>query len=240
MTRDKILIVCDNRSLINDRLETLFKRSLPIDQNIIRSVQWRNKYYDVEFDVYIDEIDTSLQDWIMEFNSEQCDALREVLAGVIFILPFNSEGTLNTIASKLRRNNNNKSEEDRAEKDDDEDFFIVCCDTVSNERYPYWDDFTKIEVTTFTTSQERNKNGEYEGIKRVGEIIDVYPWSHLQLKKKPLLSGAAQNQDLKDNIDMQGVISKLKLAKLEYSKNKDESLALKTSEEIAKLISNAI
>lgn len=70
MTRDKILILCENRSLINDRLETLFKRVLRIDQNIIRLVQWRNKYNGVEFDLYIDEICTSLEDWIMEFNSE--------------------------------------------------------------------------------------------------------------------------------------------------------------------------
>ena len=154
-----------------------------------------------------------------------------MLAGVIFILPFDGEGILNSIASKLSKNNT-KNDEDRKEKDDYEDFFIVCCDTVSKERYPYWDDFTKLEVTTFTTPQERNKDGAYEGIKRVEENIDLYPWSHLQLEKKPAFSESTPVQNLKDIINIQDVISKFILAKLEYSKNKEDLLTLKISEEM--------
>lgn len=241
MIRDKILILCNSRSSVNERLETLFKRSLPVDQNIIKSILWRNKYYNVEFDLYIDEITNSLEDWIKEFNSEECEPLRDALAGIIFILPSFSKDTLSLIDAELNKNSSSNDDDDDDDDDkEDEDFFIVCCDSVSNERIPYWDDFTKFEVTTLTTLQERNSDGEYEGIKRVEEIIDVYPWSHSQLRQKSLINEASQHSDSKDNVDMQDIISKLKLAKLEYSKNKDESMALEISEEIAKLISNAI
>ncbi|KAK5778920.1 Irc6p PWA37_001178 [Arxiozyma heterogenica] len=238
MVRDKILILCDNRSSVNEKLETLFKQSLPVDQNIIKSIKWKNKYYDVEFDLYIDELTTSLEDWIKEFNNEEYDILRDVLAGIIFILPFDDKDTLEFIDSELNKNTN--CDDNNFDDKEDEGFFMVCCDPISNEKVPYWNDFTKLEVTTLTVSQERNNDGEYEGIKRIEEIIDVYPWSHSQSRQQALISETSQHLDLKDTIDMQGIISKLKLAKLEYSKNKDESMALEISEEMSKLISDAI
>lgn len=219
MTRGKILILCENKSQVHVALEKLFKQKLTQDSNIIKNIPWENKYYNVEFDLYIDEIDTDLQDWFSEFRSEECQPLREVLAGIIFVLPFDKKENLDHIQSHL---------------EDEDDMFIICSDPVTKTEYPHWEDYsTTLDITTLTDSQDKNEYGELMGILRIQEIIDTYPWTHSEIKQQPT---KPSNQIPNDTIDIQHLMSKLEEAKLKYSQNKDDSMAQELSEEIAKLI----
>lgn len=222
-TRDKILVVCHDRSQINNQLEALFGTSIPQDESIIKDIQWENKYYTVSFDLYIDEVEASgIQEWISEFQSVECDPLREVLAGIILILPIDDgKKTLNMIETLQ----------------DCDDTFLICCDTcdivTEND-----DEECSIEITKLSidfSEEERNEFDERVGIYRVQEIIDTYPWTHSKLKRQ----ATAQHKDTTNlDIDLQSLINKLQAAKLEYSKSKDDEMALELSEEIAKLITD--
>ncbi|CAL9728504.1 increased recombination centers protein 6 [Monosporozyma unispora] len=222
MTRDKVLILCDDRSKINDNLELLFKQPLSLDTNIVKGIPWENKYYTVEFDLYIDEIDTNLTDWIDEFMSDECELLREVLAGIIFVLPLGQKDDLEQIQSHLKSEN---------------DMFLICSDPTTESEYPHWEDFTTtLEITTFGNSKARNEYGELMGIPRIQEIIDTYPWTNSELKQDHLESSKPEDTVGDDNIQLHHLLSTLQEAKSKYSENKDDSMAQELCEEIAKLI----
>lgn len=226
MKRDKILVLCQNRSQINDQLEILFKQPLPLQDCIVKGIFWENKYYGVEFDLYIDEIEIDLKDWIVEFNSDECEPLRKVVAGIIVILPLEDRVILQLIESYLIHRDSDNTDEEQ---------FIVCCDpSLNSRRYPHWDEFTSLEITTLSTSNEKNEYGELEGIPRIQEIIDTYPWTHSTLKQNQKQSSSGSSTD----IELHHIIAKLQSAKLEFAKNQDENMALEISEEIAKMVSN--
>ncbi|CAL9736703.1 increased recombination centers protein 6 [Monosporozyma servazzii] len=219
MARDKILILCQDRQYVHHSLEKLFKHELPQTSNIIKSIPWENKYYNVKFDLYIDEIDTNLQDWFAEFITEECQPLREVLAGIIFVLPFDKREDLDFIQSHL---------------EDEDDMFLICSDPNAKTEQPHWEEYsTTLDITTLTDSQDKNEYGELMGILRIQEIIDTYPWTHSEIKQQ---STIPSKQDIDDSIEIQHLMSKLEEAKLKYSQNKDDSMAQELSEEIANLI----
>lgn len=224
MTRNKILIIfsdkCNNSTKYNkiNIIPNIFGKALNEnissnkDDSILKRLIWKTKYYETQFDLYIDVYDV-FDEWLNEFKEPACDELRSVLAGLIIVGNLNEDDIdrLNDIFKNIINV---------------ETFFIWCNtnesmsqETMEEQNTKFAIEGSSLEIVRLSENTETNEFNGKIGFERIQEVIDTYEW--------PELANSKNNQSIKaskekDNLD--SVINKLIEAKLHYkSINENDS-----------------
>ncbi|QLQ80050.1 hypothetical protein HG537_0D00500 [Torulaspora globosa] len=192
--------------------------------NIMKNLTWKTKYYQLQYDLYVDEFE-DLANWLDELNESHCELLRSVLAGVVVVKRFDPTST-----AELRQFCEIKSP----------DSFLVWCntnpadeETLDRANSTIASTNANAEMVNWHCTGSINEYGEKVGVARLREIIDTHEWAEI----RTAASSSAAPQ-LKDNLT--AVVSKLQKARQQYQglENQDEasSFAAAVAEEIAELL----
>ena len=152
-------------------MSTVFQEQYDELRPIIKSVQWKNKYYSIKLDLYVDEYET-LESWIEEFSEEECIELKEVISGIIIVFNDNHKVAIDSISGIIEKMPNT----------DVAKFYIGCnfdsdiieeqeINDINNDVMAYG-----LEVVNWFDASQ--KSGERTGSERIKEILDVHPWSN--------------------------------------------------------------
>ncbi|CCH62998.1 hypothetical protein TBLA_0I03450 [Henningerozyma blattae CBS 6284] len=216
--------------------------------NIIKDLEWNTKYYRAKFDLYIDEI-TDFDEWIAEFQNEEYEMLRLILAGVIYI---DSDYIQHSQLEKFNRTICQKNS------------FLVWYihnKKLGNTLLQKELDGINEELISGTSvcelirhSEEkdlRNEYGDMVGLGRLHEIIDTYPWRNAYLKNKSsrnskvgTANDEAELHSKKDTSadEFQNILAQLMQAKNHFSiltdqdENTADLFAQETADKLAALL----
>lgn len=223
MARDKVLVIVNKGSthgvttqVEQDVFATLFGVNRG-DQSIMHDLSWHTKYYDARYDLYIDTHNDSLQQWMLEFNDEQCTELRGALAGVVILHSQYDESVAQMLDTQgIFAIWMNDSEETDQDAIDDINMELAAGDS-------------SLEVVRLDNDNRNNDFGEAVGLARAREIIDTYPWEGMTQHKEPDTSQTPKEQD------MEAIVSLLNNARQRYSslQNSDSTEAKEFAEGMA-------
>lgn len=139
-------------------------------ENILKDLCWRTRYYECSFDLYIDEFE-DFEEWLTEFCLQEFDELREVLAGIIVVADYDPEHEGKDIILQKFANCLGQGS------------FNVWCNTkvISEEKgldanYILHEENTEAEMVEIQCEKDINEYGEKLGLKRLKEIIDIHEW----------------------------------------------------------------
>lgn len=232
LIKNKVLLVFSSDWTAKDGkarttfVEELFRDDVGLNdtQSIVKDVTWRNKYYKVKLDIYIDEYSESFVNWFQEFSSEQYYELHEVLAGIIIV-------DNDPIISKVLPNLNVPGE----------NIFLTWCYVNVSESHDEmlgdWECINFSKVSDAVSGQE--------GIDRLQEIIDLHDWSsgNVPMEMLNLRNDMNQQSDEFHSLDIEALLQQIKQAKERYRDlhrkgkiEEAEMLANEVSEEYARHI----
>lgn len=149
--------------------------------NIVKDLHWRTKYYERPYDLFIDEFE-DFEEWLAEFCSPDYDELREVLEGIIVITDYDlknplSDRTLQKYANSAGRGS-----------------FVVWCNTKTNDEQEYLsanrimcNENPEAEMVTLHCDQDVNEYGERLGLMRLKEVIDIHEWDGVLTSSRQLI-----------------------------------------------------
>ena len=178
MTRDKVLVLFNNIEDFNLK-QSIIKQIFGVDYSstILKGLYWKTKYYEVPYDIYIDNCQ-DLAEWLEDFSDSSCDELREVLGGVIIIDHKNRSPNPDLIQQLERLCNHILTEDtfcvffNHNEELSDfelESFEDITVELAANGR-------VVPEIVCLRSPNE----GDRAGIDRVKEIMDIHPWDALK------------------------------------------------------------
>lgn len=223
-------------------LSTVFDENITdtnIEERIFKNLIWKNKYYNITYDLYIDEFE-SLDEWLSELHKQEYDELREVLSGIIIVSDYQfqlQEGP--EILRKINECNGKDSfliwcniKEDAEQEDADRINTLLIEEQLNT---------AIVEISNWHCKRDVNEFDEKLGVPRIKEIIDTHQWkdcdSVMELHKKPatLPNVQFEKEDLGDNLEV--LLKKLQEARLRYqNQEKNNENAIKISSEIAEEI----
>ncbi|SCU95481.1 LADA_0G15852g1_1 [Lachancea dasiensis] len=212
----KVLIVFSNEVLNReDILMNIFNVSVDPSRQIHRDVHWSNKYFTVNFDIYIDEFDY-LDEWVNEFCCAEFDDLRQALAGCILIMPCKDRNTGNdgnlyklALLGKC--------------KGWDEKFAIILATDLNVDedvrcRLEQGLLETGVELTSVTGSDTEKEYGETFGIQRIKEVIDTFEWPPEMIKRRDQTAGKLTKFLEEPAFPLEDIMSQLQQARAKYLK----------------------
>lgn len=230
MTRDKVLVLVDRDEAHGVSHETqtrllseLFSLS-DASQSIVHGNTWRTKYYDAPYDLYVDTHAGTLQEWLGEFNGEQCRELRDALAGVVIV-----GGSWDASAAATLPT---------------EDMFALWIDCTGELNETEIDEANAMLSTSGSTLEvvqltaegsEANEFGEAVGLARAREVIDTHPWQGMVRRDSNQLNTSHDR-----NEDIGALVSLLNEARQRYASleasgsSEARELAEATAEDIAR------
>lgn len=242
--RNKILIAFESSAVQHTRgtrevLEQIFGlKDEELQQNIVKNLTWKTKYYECQYDLYIDEF-KDLGSWLRDLDGSEYEELRAVLAGVILVKSFNRDEH-RALLSQFAGIQSQGS-------------FLIWCnssreldeETIDSANSSLWASNASAEMVDWHCRRNVNEYGEKAGLDRLKEIIDTYEWTKRDTINERdtidtmLPDEVESNQTMTDNLE--AVVSKLQKARqrfqnMEGRDNQSSSFALAMAEEIAELL----
>lgn len=226
---NKVLVVMatKNDNVKDNILKKIFK--VEAGNSIYKSLTWKNKYYSVDYDLYVDDCESLIQ-WLDEVNSDEYTELRELLTGIIMIQDFAQDDK--------KFNANLKELIDNCPQD------IVVAGIhigkpvdVVKKNIDY--SVSNLNFELCNVNDTIGEDNEKTGLDRVIEIMDTHSWPGCNMK----LSQQEDHQQSRKEADLEHLIHKLQEAKLHYEHlvrdadaDQDEALdyAQQIAEEIAR------
>lgn len=178
MTRDKVLVLFNDVEDFNLK-QSIIKQIFGVNysSNILKGLCWKTKYYEVPYDIYIDDCG-DLAEWLEDFSDSSCDELREVLGGVLIIDHKNR--TLDPdLIRQLERLCNHIPTKDTFciffnHNEDLSDFELESFEDITVELA------ANGRVVPEIVCLRILNGGDKAGVDRVKEIIDIHPWDGLK------------------------------------------------------------
>ncbi|CCE63340.1 hypothetical protein TPHA_0E02480 [Tetrapisispora phaffii CBS 4417] len=263
--RDKLLVLFSNDEEVTKIksfiLQKVFKLDNSILENgynvsILKDLVWENKYYSLNYDLYVDEYD-NIETWIKEYISKECDVLREVLSGIIIIDKFDNKTDTNELLSISKSLSVNKGSENifnifiNTNMDFEDSKLEEINDSILASEFDHAIEFLKIsysdidENISFVPMDNVTKYGERVGLSRAIDIIDTSDWEgciRVMTKQKTSIKNKEirQDNDNEEHNNLDLLLKQLHIAREQFnaSQNKIEAekLANDLAEEISKLI----
>lgn len=210
-----------------------------IEGRIFKNLFWKNKYYDITYDLYIDEFE-SLEEWLSELHKEEYDELREVLAGIIIVSDYQLRSQEDQqLLRKINECNGKDSfliwcniEEDAKQEDADRINNILVEEHLSP---------AIVEISNWHCKKDVNEFDEKLGVSRIKEIIDTHQWKNcdsvMELHRKLTVLPNVQFDEEESSNNLEYLLEKLQEARLRYqSQDKNDEDIIKFSSEIAEEI----
>lgn len=218
--KNKILIVLPSDSDLDHKaiVFKLFGIKVGEDDRIVKNLVWKTKYYEVCFDLYIDEY-VKWQLWFREFSSEEFSDLRNVLAGLVVVNQYSPD--FHPISCGLEEafvvwiNTDSKVSQD-------------ALDEVNDQLLAQYQE-TTVEVLNLHAKETTNNYGEKISCERFRELIDTCRWKNCQMKLQ-----ANQDSATSSDVPLELVIHKMQQARIRHQNlDLDEQEAMQIAEEVA-------
>lgn len=204
------------------------------EKRILKNLIWRTKYYELEYDLYIDEYE-DLEEWLSELERCEYQELRDVLGGIIIVDEFNS---MNTNYRKLLT---------QLDSSEFNSCFKVFCNVQRNmdqvETDKVNDDFSKqqvdVEVINWHLDDDINEYGEKIGIFRLKENIDTHEWHQCEpvmkiTKLDNEFANDTEGDEEQTEPDLESILRRLQQARLRFANQElNDADASEMAEEVA-------
>lgn len=226
LPKNKILIAFgnSNSSYQKNVVSQLFGIDIDHGDRIVKKLQWKTKYYKVEFDLYIDEYD-DFSSWFQEFTSPEFSALREVLAGLIIVDQYNSTTQLNALGIEdsfaVWINTDGKVDQEQVDELNQE-----LCQINQNS----------VEMINLCADKDTNEYGEKIGTARLKEILDTCTWKNCNIDYLATTSSSvnAPTHPVNPELSLESLIQKMQNARLKHTNSEmDNDEAMQIAQEIA-------
>lgn len=218
--KNKILVLFqgDDELDQNGLISQLFNAEIGQGDRILKDLVWKTKYYEVCYDLYIDQY-VDWNEWLREFTDEEYADLREVLAGLVVVSKYNPELELSSCGLK--------------------DAFVIWVNYDStvgqnaldevNDALLVQNQEVTVEVVNLHCEKATNDYSEKIGLERFKEIVDTCGWKNccMRLQKH---NAAVPNSEL----SLEQVMQKMQHARLRHqSSDLDDHEAMQIAEELA-------
>ncbi|AET38296.1 Irc6p Ecym_2580 [Eremothecium cymbalariae DBVPG len=235
LSRNKLLLLDPANSVKHeDVVKYMIGEQVGIIGSIIKGVKWKTKYYEVDFDIYVDSYN-ELQEWVKEFKSDEYTDLREILAGIILLFDNSTSiDVFNNMIESLKLQN--------------ERILVACNISDKNIEEDQLEALNNkllgSGITVVNWSEEGvNSYGEKIGKDRMRELLDIHKWDDISLcsnNNTGVEQALPESLQCDESMPLESVISKMKEARERYiqmgDKEAAEDYALALSQELTEIL----
>ncbi|SCU86455.1 LAMI_0D02146g1_1 [Lachancea mirantina] len=233
LPRNKLLIAFSaDFSRKDELLAKVFGQEISHSSRIVRKYCWRTKYYSVQLDIYIDELE-NLSNWCDELMSPEFQDLRDVLAGII------------VVGSKFDPDSHRALHQLSKCLDESMEYFGILL--TSEARRSDEDEMVGSFELIHCDENESNEYNESLGIGRVKEVIDTHNWDAdiMQMKQAKQAKQASAVEEIDCKLPSQGfsleeLMHKLEEARTNYQQMSSGPEASQFAEDISEQLSRCI
>lgn len=222
LPKNKILVTFGNsdNNYQRELVSQLFGIKINDGDRIVKNLVWKTKYYGVEYDLYIDDYD-DFSSWFQEFTGEEFAVLREALAGLVVVDPYDPATQLNTLGLQdtfvVWINTDSKIDQEQV-------------DEINDQLLQIEDD--TIELVNLHSNKDTNEYGEKIGVPRFKEIVDTCPWKNCNMDYLTTPSNFANPAN--PQISLESLVQRMQHARLKHADSEmDNDEAMQIAQEIA-------
>ncbi|CCC70959.1 hypothetical protein NCAS_0G00720 [Naumovozyma castellii] len=241
--QNKILVVF-NKNRIPQTLQREFLQrtfDLPIENDssdsIIKGIIWKNKYFELQLDLYIDEFE-DFEEFVYEYCLDEMSELRSVIAGIIIIDDtYHFED--NKLVNKLQTDSGSETsssfmvignfEGDYEEED------------IAQWRFPS-ESMTNDEdiIAEYVPldkhfRMEKNSLGDKVGVPGIKEKLDLHEWNpNCNIQKLDQIQPTHPPSNM--DVDISAIINQLRDARINFQTHKDQEEAKSIATALAESI----